>query len=94
MVGLEEGEGLVGRVKAERLGRWERSEMGALSSGSEADSEASSEAEAEARLGFFFVFSPLVDACGAVESASDAASINLSSWYFNLDSNGRTPFSR
>lgn len=67
-----------------------------LESASESDPEAESAREDVRFMGFplpfargFVLFRPLIRDCSSL-----AAVVNLSSWYFNRPSSGRTPFSR
>lgn len=88
------GDGWRWRVKAERLGRWERSEIvgfWAVGSLSEAEAETLDEADDKCFWGLLLRLLGWGTDC---EDASDAARRSLSSWYFRRDSIGRTPFSR
>ena len=86
----EGGEEWRGRMKADRLGRWESSEMVGL------QCEASSLSESpDAEDVCFADLTFLGRGRGAdCEATSDAARRSLSSWCFRRDSKGRTPFSR
>ena len=96
-----------GRRSAEGFGRWESSDVCCavegvamseleLESVSESDPDAESAREDVRFMGFplpfargFVLFRPLIRDCSSL-----AAVVNLSSWYFNRPSSGRTPFSR